>query len=97
MGTNKIPEIYGVPDDENPEWTEQDFARAKPLSEALPGLAAAITRGRGKQKAPTKERISLRLESTALARFRTLGPGWQTKISEAVSKAAEQLPKAPSS
>ena len=39
---------------------------------------------RGPQKAPTKERISLRLSREVLAHFRATGAGWQSRIDEAL-------------
>jgi len=69
-------------DDENPEWTDKDFARAKPASEVLP--AAFLRRVRGAQKAPTKERITIRLSPDVLKRFRASGDGWQTRVDDAL-------------
>jgi len=38
-----VPDPYLI-DDENPEWTEEDFARARPAREVLPpALYAALT------------------------------------------------------
>ena len=37
---------------------------------------------RGPQKAPTKERVSLRLSREVLAHFRATGEGWQSRIDE---------------
>jgi uncharacterized protein (DUF4415 family) len=65
-----------------PEWTDGDFARARPISD-FPELMAALkgTRGeRGPQKAPVKERIGLRLDPNVVAHFRRTGPGWQGRI-----------------
>jgi hypothetical protein len=39
---------------DNPKWTKKDFAKARPFAEALPDLAASIRKGRGPNKAPTK-------------------------------------------
>lgn len=68
-------------DDDNPEWTEEDFAKARPPEEFLPPEALALfKRGRGPQKAPTKQLVSLRLSPDVLERFKASGPGWQTRI-----------------
>lgn len=68
-------------DDDNPEWTEEDFAKARPPEEFLPPEALALfKRGRGPQKAPTKQLVSLRLSPGVLERFKAGGPGWQTRI-----------------
>ena len=79
--------------DENPEWTEADFARARPASEVLPpqAVAALVKRPRGRpvgSLTSTKQRVTLRLDGEALDRLRADGPGWQTRINEAVRKAA---------
>lgn len=78
-------------DPDNPEWTNEDFARAKPAREVLPpevyeGLVALRRRSgqRGPQKAPTKERISIRLSREVTEHFRATGDGWQSRIDEAL-------------
>ena len=80
-------------DPDNPEWTEEDFARAKgPESlsaaelAAFPRTAAAL---RGRQKAPTKAQGTLRLDRAVLEHFKAEGPGWQSRIN-AVLQAAVQ-------
>ncbi len=39
---------------DNPELTKADFAKARPFSEVFPDLSASIRKGRGPNKAPTK-------------------------------------------
>jgi uncharacterized protein (DUF4415 family) len=73
----------------NPKWTKEDFAKAKPFAEALPELAAAFRRGRGPNKAPTKKLVSLRLSPDVLEHYKAKGAGWQTRIDEALRKAAK--------
>jgi hypothetical protein len=41
----------------NPEWTAEDFAQARPFAEVFPEIAAAIKPGRGKQKKPANAMI----------------------------------------
>jgi uncharacterized protein (DUF4415 family) len=72
-------------DPDNPEWTAQDFRRAKPFAAAFPALAKS---GRGPQKQPTKVAVSLRLTRTVVERFKADGPGWQTRMDKALKKAA---------
>ncbi|SDD86109.1 Uncharacterized conserved protein, DUF4415 family [Sphingomonas sp. YR710] len=74
-------------DDENPEWTRDDFARGRLISD-FPELAAAFPKSRGRQKAPVKVPVSLRLDQDTLERFKAGGPGWQSRINEALRKAA---------
>ena len=78
----------GRPDIENPEWTTEEMGRARPLLDILPKEAVdAIRRYRGQrgpQKAPTKERISLRVDPDVVAAYRVTGSGWQTRANEAL-------------
>jgi uncharacterized protein (DUF4415 family) len=85
----------GLIDEENPEWTEEDFARARPAREVLPpALYDALTnkrRGqRGPQKAPTKVAVTLRVDRDVLERFKAKGPGWQSRMNEALGRAAKR-------
>jgi len=75
-------------DDDNPEWTQEDFARAKPIEE-YPELAQAFAeaRKRGRPPGSAKQQITLRLEKDVIARFRAGGPGWQSRMNEALRKA----------
>ena len=74
-------------DADNPEWTAQDFKRAKSFAAAFPALAES-RRGRGPQKRPTKVAVSLRLTREVVERFKADGPGWQSRIDDALKKAA---------
>ena len=74
-------------DPDNPEWTGQDFRRAKPFAKAFPALAES-RRGRGAQKKPTEIAVSLRLSREVVERFKAGGPGWQTRMDKALKKAA---------
>ena len=76
-----------IPDDENPEWTKEDFARARPASEVVPEIVAAYRRVRGPQKLPTKQLVSLRLDPDVIEHFRARGPGWQARINTTLRKA----------
>jgi len=86
-GKTPIPEDF----DENPEWTEQDFARARSADEVLPPqVAAALVRPRGRPaKAPEarKQKVNLRLSPDVLAALRAMGTGWQTRVDEMLRKA----------
>jgi uncharacterized protein (DUF4415 family) len=74
-------------DPDNPEWTAQDFRRAKPFAKAFPSPAEGRP-GRGPQKEPTKVAVSLRLTRKMVERFKADGPGWQTRMDKALKKAA---------
>ena len=77
-------------DDDNPEWTEADVARARPGAEVLPPeIVALLIRERGSRpRGSDKQQISLRLDRDVIERFRAGGPGWQTRINEALRRAA---------
>ena len=70
----------------DPDTWELDMSRARPAAEVLPDLVEryereqAERRKRGPQKAPTKEHISLRLDSDVVEYFRNSGRGWQTRL-----------------
>lgn len=63
-----------------------DFAAFRPGKDVLPGsLSAKLkARGRGQQKAPTTERISIRLSRDVVERFRATGEGGQTGVDAAL-------------
>ena len=41
-------------------------------------------RGRGKQKAPTKQSVTIRLSREVVEAFKATGKGWQSRINEAL-------------
>ena len=66
----------------SPELTDEQIAKAKPFAEVFPELAAAIRKGRGPNKAPTKKLVSLRLSGQVIEAYKAKGPGWQSRIDE---------------
>jgi uncharacterized protein (DUF4415 family) len=53
------------------------------------GVAAtieAVRRFRGPGKKPTKEQVAIRLDREILGAFRAGGPGWQTRLNEALKE-----------
>jgi uncharacterized protein (DUF4415 family) len=80
-------------DADNPEWTEQDFARARPAGEILPPeVLASFGKGKvgrpvGYRKPAAKKSVTLRLDPDVVERWRASGPGWQTRMNEALRKA----------
>ena len=75
---------------DNPAWTPDQFAAAKPFAEVFPDLAESIRRTRGKQKAPTKELVSLRIDRATLDAYRATGPGWQARVNDTLRKALKK-------
>ncbi|MCY1276028.1 BrnA antitoxin of type II toxin-antitoxin system [compost metagenome] len=79
-------------DRDNPEWTEDDFSRARPAEAVLGELfgeaqaCEMLKPRRGRPAAlETKEQVSLRLDPAILAAFRASGSGWQTRINKALA------------
>lgn len=70
---------------EDEDSTPEQLAQAKPFAEAFPELAASIERDRA--AARNKKLISLRLTPEVIERFKAGGPGWQTRMDEALKKA----------
>lgn len=84
-------------DQDNPEWTEEDFARARPAGEVLSeifGSARAAELLKPKRGRPAiakpKEQISLRLDPAIIEAFRSSGSGWQTRINTALAAWLEE-------
>lgn len=81
---------------DNPEWTEADFARARPAGEVLPPEVLAVfgkgRRGRpvGSSKPDAKKSITLRLDPDVIEAWRNTGPGWQARMNEALRTAISQ-------
>lgn len=76
-------------DPDAPEWTDADWARARPATEAVPHIVERHRRPRGKQKAPTKEKVTVRLDAGIVAHFRATGKGWQTRLNDALRQAID--------
>jgi uncharacterized protein (DUF4415 family) len=87
-------------EDDGPEITAELLKRARPAREALGDAyvdaheTRRLRRARGKQKAPTKQLISLRLSRPVVARYRASGPGWQARINTDLEKASRRLKRA---
>ena len=74
---------------DNPELTEAQLKDMRPFAEVFPALAESVKRTRGKQKAPTKQLVSIRLDQDVVAAFRAQGEGWQKRINDALRRAAK--------
>ena len=68
------------------ELKAEDFRRFRGATEVLsPSLMAKlVTRKRGPQRTPTKERISIRLSRDVVEKLRATGYGWQTRVDAAL-------------
>ncbi len=73
-------------DDDNPELTAEDFAKARPAREVLPEqfgtrIAEEMLKPRGRPRLQNpKERINIRLSHEVVEHFKASGQGWQSRI-----------------
>lgn len=83
--------------DPNPEWTDADWATARPARDVLPELlgdsasALLVRRPRGRPRSDTaKTKVNIRLSPDVLAHWRATGPGWQSRIDDLLRAAMNQ-------
>ena len=82
------------PDEDNPEWTREDMAKARPAAEVLPkyiGQKATdeLLQQQGSGRPPKDDRKvnqTLRIDPEVLEAYRQEGRGWQTHINEVLRK-----------
>lgn len=78
-------------DEENPEWTEEDFARARPAREMMPeALFEKLTQTEAAQKTGTKQQVTLHLDSDVVEHFKAGGSGWQDRMNEVLRRAVRE-------
>lgn len=70
-------------DADNQPLTDVEFSAATILEDGR--------NGRGKQKSPTKERITIRLSPDVLNYYRSTGKGWQSRIDEALKESISEV------
>ena len=73
-------------DPDAPEWTDEDFAIARPATDVVPHIVEEQRRTRGRQKTPTKEKVTLRLDADLVSHFREGGRGWQTRLNDTLRR-----------
>ncbi len=87
MNKLSLPDDY----DDNPEWTEEDFARARPANEMFgPEVLALLVRPRGRPamaEGERKAKVNIRLSPDVLEALRATGAGWQTRADQVLRKA----------
>ncbi|MEY8768819.1 BrnA antitoxin family protein [Francisella philomiragia] len=76
-------------DDESRELTDEDIKNAVPFFEAHE-IQDILS---NKKKKDTKEKITIRIKSSTLDTFRSLGKGYQTKISDILDNIAKNIKK----
>ncbi len=78
--------------DENPEWNDEEFARARPFKEGFPGFYAAWEKerknkgGRPKAEQP-KLHIGFRLAADVVKGIRATGPGYNARVEHVLREA----------
>lgn len=73
-------------DPDAPEWTDEDWAQARPAIEVEPKLVAHSLRRKVKKKGISKMTVSVELDTDVLAHFLESGQGWQTRLNEALRR-----------
>ena len=74
-------------DPDNPPLTEADFANARPAIEVVPHIVERYRRTRGKQKAPLKADVHIKLDQDIVDHFKAEGRGWQTRLNAKLREA----------
>ncbi len=77
--------------DEAPEWTDDQFDRAQiAIGDTIIRPANGTLTKPGRPKKPdAKKSVHLRLAPDILLYYRATGPGWQTRMEEALRKGAK--------
>ncbi len=76
---------------------DQDFVWDGKDEDDRPATAqelAAARRKRGRPPGGTKEQVAIRIDRDVLASFRATGPGWQTRMNDALREWLETHPVA---
>ena len=89
MTENSANLTNGWDDDDLPEWTDDQFRRAAVYhGKKLIRPADGTLTKPGRPKSPDpKRQVTLRLDSIVLDGFRSTGPGWQSRINNALREA----------
>ncbi len=71
------------------EATDAELAQANSFAEVFPDMMESIRRGRGRPAiANPRKQISLRLDGDVIEKFKSTGKGWQSRVNDALRKAA---------
>lgn len=76
---------------DNPEWTDEMFKASLRMRDLPDALQKKLRRPgeRGPQRSPKKVQTAIRYDASILEHFKAAGPGWQTRINNALKKAIE--------
>lgn len=86
MATKK-PDPYKT-DPDNPEWTAEDFAKAKPAAEVLAAHGITAPKPKiGRPKGRTKAQVTVSLDQDLIKALKgENSKGWQTRLNAAARK-----------
>lgn len=78
---------------DNPELTNAEIAELKPGKDGLPpALFAALVNRGGRPKAEIRKvSVTIRLDPHIVEAFKATGPGWQTRMNDALARAVDDL------
>lgn len=68
-----------IDDRDNPEWTDDDFAKAQRLREAMPDLYAKLT---------AEQDVALKLSAETIKAFAEEGEDWRERMAQALTDVA---------
>ncbi len=77
-------------DEDSPEWTAADFARARPVQEVDPAMLEAVAEFRRRGRPPVdspKVRIGLRLAPDVVDGIRASGRGYNARVEKVLREA----------
>lgn len=76
-------------DPDNPELSDEELAAMRPASEVLPPdlYDALVKRSRGRPRSEVRKvEVKLRLDPDVVEAYRSGGPGWQTRMNQALRR-----------
>ena len=79
-------------DPDAPPLTEEELVRFRPADQVMPEFVAEVMRqkrGRPPAESPKKQ-VTLRLDQEVVDHFKASGPGWQTRINDALEGVARK-------
>lgn len=91
MTDDSITDSEIIDDSDNPEWTDEDFARARPFKEVLPEVYAAWKNKGGRPKVDNpKVHLGLRVAADLAAAIKAHGKGYGNRVETILREALEQ-------
>ncbi|TFW12247.1 hypothetical protein EGY25_09425 [Brevundimonas intermedia] len=70
-----------IDDQDNPEWTDEDFAKAQPLRDVLPDLYTQLD---------AEREVALKLSPDTICAFAEEGEDWRERMADALTEAARK-------